>query len=174
MYKNYWKLNLSKTQIWKKHSWKSFALQMWHKSVASNSQKLKIFDLGLFLLTPPPSLPASSNSMQQAILELLHFLLFRLLPVILPPSLRSPSLHSLSWKKSSSWFFSLKRAEENWILAALPFAGLWLQAEGGGRTGQEKGKEAEGVEGQDREEKKAGEKCCVGHFLKACTDRSSR
>lgn len=91
--------------------------------------------------------------MQQATPELLHFLLFLSTPSSHPPS--------LCWKKSSSWFFSLKRAEANWILAAFPFSGLWLQ------TRREEGGQDRGREGRAKKErkKKRGKVLC-GTFLK--------
>ena len=85
----------------------------------------------LFFFSFPPSLPLLTPCNKPHWSYYTSSSSFLLLPVILPPS--------LCWKKSSSWFFSLKRAEANWILAALPFSGLWLQAEGGGRTGQQRG-----------------------------------
>lgn len=99
---------------------------------------------------------------------------FLLLPVILPPS--ALPLFTPSTGKSSSWFFSHKRAEANWILAALQFPGLWLQAEGGGRredTARGKGGRTGSWGPRKKGEKKGREKCCVIHF-KALTDNITR
>lgn len=91
----------------------------------------------LFLLFSP-----TCTSIQQATVELLHFLLFLSTPSS-HPSLQPHSLPLLSFsslpplEKSSSRIFSLKRAG-NWILAGLQFPGLRLL--GGGskedRTGE--------------------------------------
>lgn len=129
----------------------------------------------LFFPSHLSPVPPSSNPEQQATLELLHFLLFLSTPSSHPTSVPPSSLLVFTpstGKKSSSWFFSLKRAEANWILAAVPFSGLWLQREGGGRTGQDRGREREAgiVGGWPKKEKTAKEKktarenCCVGHF----------
>lgn len=145
--------------------------------IASNILTLKICDLEL------SASPPSSNSMQQATLELLHFLFFistprhppsltrsltPRLPACLPPS---ALLFTPSTGKSSSWFFSLKRAEANWILAALQFPGLWLQAGGGGRT-REGRQERKWRAKKEKEEKKKAGKSAVWGIFKAHTDNS--
>lgn len=110
-----------------------------------NILKLKIHDLESSLLTHPSdsslSLPFPTLR-QWATLEVQDFLLFLSTLSSQSVSLPPPALPlcSPSTGKSSSWFFSLKRADANWILAGLQFPGLWLQAEGGGRTGR--GREA--------------------------------
>lgn len=85
----------------------------------------------------PPSLPVS--------------LLLSLSPSAPPLSLSSISPLE---KKSSSCFFSLKRAEANWILAGLQLSGLWLQAGGGRRRRRdgtrEAGKKVEGRAGRKK------------------------
>ena len=98
--------------------------------------------------------------MQQATVELLHFLLLLSTPSSHPPSLCSLQLPPLN---KVPLVFSLKRAEANWILAGLQFHGLWLQGEGEEKTG-------EGMEGRKesggQRKKQGGGKCCVEHFLK--------
>ncbi len=127
----------------------------WVQLVASNIPKLKIYDLELSLLSLPPlllELRATSHT-GATTLPPLPFYSFQ--SSSLPPSAG----------KSSSWFFSLKRAEANWILAALQFPRLWLQAEGGGTAGPGRGgREESGGPRKKREKKNGREKCCVGHF----------
>lgn len=95
------------------------------------------------------------------------------LPLLPFYSFQSPSLPLLSYaslpplekKKGSSWFYSHKRAEANWILAGLQFPGLWLQ--GGGRREDRTGETRQERKWRAKKEKGGGrEKCCVVHFLK--------
>lgn len=151
-----------------KHWW-TFALQRWHDSVSSNI--LNIFSdlqLTLSLSSPVFPHPPPLDFTQQATLELLHFLLFLSTPSSHPPSLPPLSSFTPSAGKSSSWFFSLKRAEENWILAALPFPELLLQTEEGGGRREERGRK--GGNGGGGLRKKRGEnrlrKVLCGAFLK--------
>lgn len=144
--------------------------------VASNIQKLKIIDLELSLISLPPLLPPSSNSMQQATLELLHFLLFLSTASSHPPSLPPLSLSSLPpLEKVPPGFLALKGQKQtgSWQ-PPIPWA---LVTDGGrreDRTGEGKGGRGGGGPRKKRGKKKKAGKSAVWDIFKARTDNSTR
>lgn len=90
---------------------------------------------------------------------------FLLLPVILPPSLRSHSLHSLHWKKVPPGFLALKGQKQtgSWQPSNSLGSGYRRREEGGQDRGREAGKK---VESQERKERKSQGKVLCETFLK--------
>lgn len=183
-----WRCTLNKSR-WNTHELRK--CQTFHPTVPMNRSFFFNFMIHIHQWSPKLQLeisqslqPSPPPPVQQAAVELLHFLLFLStpsshppslppslllslpppLPPFLPPPLRFRSLQSSTGeKKSSSCFFSLKRAEANWILAGLQFSGLWLQAGGGRRRRRDRTREAgKKVEGREGRKKTAAS----GHFLK--------
>lgn len=145
-----------------------FVTFTWIQVAASNVPKLKIYDLELSLFFPP-----TSNSIQQATVELLHFLLFLSTPSSHPPSLRFHSIHSLHWKKVPPGFLALKGQKQTGSWQASSSLGSGYKGEGGERTGQGKGGRKESG-GQRKKREGGGQgKVLCGTFFKAHTDNST-